>query len=68
MKPKLTAADQEAYRRMESLPVGTKLTIDGKKGKFEGMTGYLITVSVNNRLHYLRAGDPLIRELASSFR
>lgn len=63
MKPRIEPADQAAYARIAALPVGTALTFDGKPAKFDGMTGYLLTLRVKNRTIWLRAGDPRIKEI-----
>lgn len=63
MKPRLTPADQQAYARIAALPVGAPLTVEGLAAKFDGMTGYLITLKVKRRTVYLRAGDPRIAEI-----
>lgn len=62
-KPRIAPADQQAYARIAALQVGTALTVDGQPAKFDGMVGYLIALKVRRRTVYLRAGDPLIREI-----
>lgn len=61
--PRITPADQQAYARIAALQIGAALTVDGQPAKFDGMTGYLITLKVKRHTVYLRAGDPRIKEI-----
>lgn len=49
--------------RIAALPVGAPLTVEGRPAKFDGMTGYLITLKVKGRTVWLRAGDPRIAKI-----
>lgn len=61
--PRITPADQQAYARIAALSVGTALIFGGTPARFDGMTGYLITLKVKRRTVYLRAGDPRIKDI-----
>ncbi len=66
--PRIKPDDAHAYARLAALPEGTVLTVNGKRATVEPMTGNLITLKFRGRagIVYLRAGMPIIKEIAAS--